>query len=78
MTVAATKCLTECGDVYGTRALWEQLRAALDEKLKGKPALSVDHSMPKAAASVRVPCLGSFCPWPDFVLQRRSCQPACH
>jgi hypothetical protein len=37
VTVAATKCLTECGDVYGTRALWEQLRAALDEKLKGKP-----------------------------------------
>lgn len=35
VTVAATKCLTESGDVYGTRPLWEQLRAALDEKLKG-------------------------------------------
>jgi hypothetical protein len=38
VTVAATKCLTECGDVYGTRPLWEQLRAALDEKLKGRRA----------------------------------------
>lgn len=35
VTVAATKCLTECGDVWGSRPLWEQLRAALDEKLKG-------------------------------------------
>lgn len=35
VAVAATKCLTECGDVYGSRPLWEQLRAALDEKLKG-------------------------------------------
>lgn len=35
VTVAATKCLTECGDVYGTRPLWDQLRTALDEKLKG-------------------------------------------
>lgn len=36
VTVAATKCLTECGDVYGTRPLWDQLRTALDEKLQGR------------------------------------------
>jgi hypothetical protein len=41
VTVAATKCLTESGDVYGTRPLWEQLRAALDEKLKGRYRVSV-------------------------------------
>lgn len=35
VTVAATKCLTECGDVYSSRPLWDQLRAALEDKLKG-------------------------------------------
>jgi hypothetical protein len=39
VTVAATKCLTECGDVYGSRPLWDQLRAALEDKLKGGPVV---------------------------------------
>eukprot|EP00879_Flechtneria_rotunda_P019331 GHRR01020303.1.p1 GENE.GHRR01020303.1~~GHRR01020303.1.p1 ORF type:complete len:890 (+),score=314.69 GHRR01020303.1:664-3333(+) len=36
VAVAATKCLTESPDIFANRPLWEQLRAALDAKLKGR------------------------------------------
>lgn len=72
MTVAATKCLTECGDVYGTRPLWEQLRAALDEKLKGGccgcvllalilSGLTVLHSSNLSVGGQRRPDAGTPC-----------------
>jgi len=35
VAVAATKLLTEAPDVYQNRPLWDQLRGALDAKLKG-------------------------------------------
>jgi hypothetical protein len=42
VAVAATKLLTEAPDVYQNRPLWDQLRGALDAKLKGASGGQLD------------------------------------
>jgi hypothetical protein len=37
LTVAATKCLTECPAVYGNQPLWGEIKGALDGRLRGEP-----------------------------------------
>ena len=39
LTVAATKVLTECPAVYSNQPLWQQIRSALETRLRGECSL---------------------------------------
>jgi hypothetical protein len=36
LTVAATKCLTECPSVFSNQPLWQEIKGALDGRLRGE------------------------------------------